>query len=932
MFKRKGFLQRFSFLFALSCIVFILLLNCQDSGRKALAPVNDALLVVQGIVRFENNNPVQGAEVDGEIILADAIAKVQEQWLKARYAVPGKKKSSRAKTIEPLKLQAHQRIKAQTDANGNFSMQLERPNVPARLLFRVSFKRQGEPETNNAIWKDIADTPVQDVGNILIVDPATNQMNLANGTAQTADGSIKVTQLPAEVDKIYAKAFSPDAVPDIFPGLDFAEMGKIPLNSSMFLWMEALDKDGNPIDKLSNVVTVRSKVEKSQWPDLEDIFPGTDRIQVPMYLYNEETDLWEELSQPGWLEDALGTVLPEDANSAILDGSFAGEIYATYITDHFSWMNVDYAYLGPWTLSRLDSSKRNTDILYRATKLAQTIFRSKWGNNAFKDVNKPGITLNEEVKDGGASEFKTKDLGKDTYGQTTSKDFKELLYLNEKIWQTADTKKLETIFILAVTILHETAHWKHDVKKYDGVYTDEGDVDGEAGLRIEKNLFGTTVWGAELPLPADKGISIGKSDGQVITQDQLKDLTNPDWWKKNDENNAFSEEFWKKYWGLTGQEQKKFRAIEMKITMAETNYELGVPIPITVEYKNVSGEPVEIVQETILEGYPLYFSILDEEQKQVPFVGPKAKQNVTYQNIAPDQTITKVVDITQDNTRATTYYNFTKGGAYTIKAFYAPYFGLPLLESNILNFTIASGGTLQGNVTSATTGLPIEGALVKALQNGNVISQKTTPQDGTYTMNLPSGTYILETSASGYLKNTQENIVVIKDQTTTANASLSPLLATGEIRLVLKWGAYPADLDSHLWLPITKAYHVYYDREGSLTSCPFASLDNDVVEGYGPETMTIHYNKERYPGTYYYAVFDYDETGEITASNATVEVYDSTGLITTLRIPTTGTGGWWNVLQINGETGQITEINTIGDDPAPYADTASGCGEERKKK
>lgn len=60
-------------------------------------------------------------------------------------------------------------------------------------------------------------------------------------------------------------------------------------------------------------------------------------------------------------------------------------------------------------------------------------------------------------------------------------------------------------------------------------------------------------------------------------------------------------------------------------------------------------------------------------------------------------------------------------------------------------------------------------------------------------------------------------------------------------------------------------------------------------------------------------------------SEAQVQAFDSTGLIATFNVPTTGAGLWWKVLSIDGATGVITEINEIGNDPAPYPDTSVGC-------
>ena len=152
--------------------------------------------------------------------------------------------------------------------------------------------------------------------------------------------------------------------------------------------------------------------------------------------------------------------------------------------------------------------------------------------------------------------------------------------------------------------------------------------------------------------------------------------------------------------------------------------------------------------------------------------------------------------------------------------------------------------------------------------------------------------------------------------------SLTPPLVAGEMRLVLTWGVEPQDLDAHLWLPSQTPYHLSFSRKGSLTACPFARLDVDETAGFGPETVTL---SQRFVGSYLFAVHQFSASGQLTASQAQVQVFNSSGLIGTFNVPTTGAGFWWRVLSIDGLTGNVTGINQLGGDPAPYPDTGSGC-------
>jgi len=169
-------------------------------------------------------------------------------------------------------------------------------------------------------------------------------------------------------------------------------------------------------------------------------------------------------------------------------------------------------------------------------------------------------------------------------------------------------------------------------------------------------------------------------------------------------------------------------------------------------------------------------------------------------------------------------------------------------------------------------------------------------------------------------------VVVTVGANTVVNFSLSALLALGEMRLVLTWGQTPSDLDSHLWLPIEMPYHVYFGLRGSLEACPFAALDTDDTTGFGPETITIR--QRRLEGTYIYAVHNFSGFPSLAESGAQVQVFDSTGLIATINVPTEGEGIMWHVLEIDGLTGGITEINEIGGYTEPYPSTDNGCAVE----
>ncbi len=137
----------------------------------------------------------------------------------------------------------------------------------------------------------------------------------------------------------------------------------------------------------------------------------------------------------------------------------------------------------------------------------------------------------------------------------------------------------------------------------------------------------------------------------------------------------------------------------------------------------------------------------------------------------------------------------------------------------------------------------------------------------------------------------------IQVNTGTEDVLLSECLSFGStsLSITLTWGANPLDLDSYLYGP---DFFVYYYDPGSLDSFPYAQLDVDDVDSFGPEVITI--TQFTTPGSYYYSVNNYSETFDpgITGSTARVEL-NNNGEVT-LFVPPEGEGTnlTWNVFEI----------------------------------
>jgi len=245
------------------------------------------------------------------------------------------------------------------------------------------------------------------------------------------------------------------------------------------------------------------------------------------------------------------------------------------------------------------------------------------------------------------------------------------------------------------------------------------------------------------------------------------------------------------------------------------------------------------------------------------------------------------------------------GGANT------PETSLPVV---LLVPTGTSSGNLTGSVRDATTNAVVSGATIEIRNGGGnttgtPLATTTSSGAGAYTFNaLPAGTYTVRATKAGFTEGTV--IATISQATQTAPVLfMSPTGTAFAWRIVLSWGANPDDLDSHLTGPLTGSasrFHVYYSSKGSLVASPFAQLDVDETEGYGPETITI---AQQIAGTYRYYVHKYSGTGDIKTSTARVDLYQGNTLVRQFYPPVQD-GIYWTVFELNGTT--VTTINTIG--------------------
>jgi hypothetical protein len=254
-----------------------------------------------------------------------------------------------------------------------------------------------------------------------------------------------------------------------------------------------------------------------------------------------------------------------------------------------------------------------------------------------------------------------------------------------------------------------------------------------------------------------------------------------------------------------------------------------------------------------------------------------------------------------------------------------------LTANNVKNITLLGTANVSGRILNSQTGDGLANATIKLNRLGD---QKTldetweiivtTDNDGYYfIVNGPIGNFYGVISAEGFIDRVITNIEFITGINDIDDETIVSPPAEGELRIVLNWGEYPSDLDSHITGPdgYGGRFHVcYFNMQES-----GVSLDVDDVSSFGPETITIG---SFYTGTYRYSVHNYsnqysDGGMGIYNSPTRVEIYDHNGLVQSFIAPvfqSSDNGNTWRVFEIDFANGTAT-IRTIN--TYVYADSSS---------
>jgi len=208
-------------------------------------------------------------------------------------------------------------------------------------------------------------------------------------------------------------------------------------------------------------------------------------------------------------------------------------------------------------------------------------------------------------------------------------------------------------------------------------------------------------------------------------------------------------------------------------------------------------------------------------------------------------------------------------------------------------------GDMGISVVDSTNGQSLSGFNIEVKNHVGNIVESSYVDDSLVTLTLPVGSYSVKILKDGYIDNKQV-CNIAKNTSSSCSISIIPTghIAEGALTAVLTWQVDPRDLDSHLIkydASGNELYHIYYSH--SSDSATGDNLDIDDRSSYGPETVTIQ--DVDATARYVYAIYHFSGSGSISTTSSAVVNVQTSSVTRTYNAPTSGSGRWWKVFEVN---------------------------------
>ena len=168
-----------------------------------------------------------------------------------------------------------------------------------------------------------------------------------------------------------------------------------------------------------------------------------------------------------------------------------------------------------------------------------------------------------------------------------------------------------------------------------------------------------------------------------------------------------------------------------------------------------------------------------------------------------------------------------------------------------------------------TAGVRINNALVKSDGiNYSAVTTAMTNSNGDFVLPVRDNGDLYVYAQNGNRTSNAKSITTVGSNYNIDDGCLVVSTENDNLSIRLTWGEQPYDADSHLLTP--SGDHIYFANEGRLSAAPFANLDFDDTDSFGPEFITV---RRLMVGRYRYAVNNYSETKNPGLKDSPISVF-----------------------------------------------------------
>lgn len=243
----------------------------------------------------------------------------------------------------------------------------------------------------------------------------------------------------------------------------------------------------------------------------------------------------------------------------------------------------------------------------------------------------------------------------------------------------------------------------------------------------------------------------------------------------------------------------------------------------------------------------------------------------------------------------------------------------------LLRDHITENGYVTGNIKNAMTGYGLTDTHYAVRKGWNITEGEPLFEgdnpNSSYYFELAPGNYTIEVSKEEHITS-YINVVVQSGTTTNRDITVTPESGLGigdsSFRVVLTWGEYPSDLDSHMYKYDSSGnqqFHTWYSDKNSYSGNGLeANLDVDDTTSYGPETTSVYQIDSG--AIYHFYVHDYSNryssnSTAMSLSGVQVRLYSGEVLVAVFNLPENRGGTLWHVFSYNASTGEVFAVNEL---------------------